>query len=58
MMFSPLMFSPGESSTRTVGLSDNWSAELLVLLTVDPNPDLKVDELFVQPKNEHLYPKI
>jgi hypothetical protein len=57
-MFSPPMFSPGDNSTHTVGPSDNLSAVCLVLETNSPSPKPKVDELFVQPKNKHLYPKI
>jgi hypothetical protein len=54
-MYSP-MFSPRNNSTYTVGPSDNWSAEGLVLVTVGPN--LAVDELFVQPKQTFVPQKI
>ncbi len=57
-MFSPPTFSPSDNLTHMVSPSDNWTAVCLVLVTVGPSPNPKVDELFVQPKNEHLYPKI
>ncbi len=52
------MVSPSDNSTHTVSPSDKWSAVRLVLMTNSPNPKPKVDELFVHPKNEHLYPKL
>ncbi len=58
LTFSPPTFSPSENLTHMVGPSDNWSAVLLVLVTNSPSPKPKVDELFVHPKNEHLYTKI
>jgi hypothetical protein len=58
LTFRPPMFSPSDNLTHTVSPSDNWTAVCLVLVTVGPSPNPKVDELFVQPKNEHLYTKI
>ncbi len=58
LTFSPPTFSPSDNSTHTVSPSDNGSAVRLVLVTNSPSPKPKVDELFVHPKNEHLYPKI
>jgi hypothetical protein len=58
LMFSPPTFSLSDNSTHTVGPSDSWTAVRLVLVTNGPSPKSKVDELFVHPKNEHLYPKI
>ncbi len=58
LTFSPPMFSPSDNSTHTVSPSDNRSAVCLVLVTNSPSPKPKVDELFVHPKNEHVYLKI
>ncbi len=57
LTISPPTFSPSDNLTHTVSPSDNWTAVCLVLVTVGPSPNPKVDELFVPPKNEHLYPK-
>ncbi len=53
-----LTFSPSDNSTHTVISSDNWSAVCLVLVTFGLSSNPKVDDLFIQPKIEHLYPKI
>ncbi len=55
---SPPKFSSSDNMTHTIGPSDNYTAIHLVLVTIGPSPNPKVDELFVKPKNEHLYPKI
>jgi hypothetical protein len=43
LTFSPPTFSPSDNSTHTVSPSDSWTAVCLVLVTVGPGPNPKVD---------------
>jgi hypothetical protein len=58
LTFSPPTFSLSDNSTHTVGPSDDWSAVHIDLVTVRPSPNPKVEDLFIKPKNEHLYSKV
>ncbi len=52
--YSPPTFNPRDSSTHTVSPIDIWSAERLILVTVDPSPNPK----WITCSSYHLYLKI